>query len=489
MSSKNETQLKLVLCTPNSVRPTMLGTFIQQMKDQKEQSFHHVLDFSAISEVIQDGKALVVLSIYESDELFGALQFLALMENRIASGLMRIMVISRTEHPRLTTLLKSKGVTEVHNFNLTAKAFHYKVRQALQQIYLHHQESKSSHFKPLDGRTQAPTAPAASLRWLQEIEHASDFWLVQQPKHVRFVIGKWFLNFYGPGPSAGVWREAGLILNGEKGWVFHPRNPDDQTFYKSEGRWIFYGNCPEFSWSLGLWYLISQKPFLGFYEGGQVLYEKAWLLDNGDFGVRKNSKYAQSLQPLIQSTIESSILLKQELTAPAQDASFEKEVVHPTELDGTFGVEESIELYAKLEEQMTSEKKRASEAYDRARVSLAITAKNGVAVRYENCLELVALREHQAILNVPQGLLSIGDQIELEAEFKNGKNPSKIIFKAITRILETGETENGIPDPNARVAAICELDHLIQSHFIELVKEFHNRREGLLDFFKKAKGV
>jgi len=427
-----ETPVHLVICTPHSVRPASLGALIQQMKASDEPGFRHVQYFSDIPSD-DEARTLVVLSVFETDELMGALQFLANVENRIQSGAMKVMVISRATHPKLSTLLKLKGVFEVADFQLSAKTLHYKIRLGVEQLRKASIES--------------------TVSWSPEVEHASDFWSTVNPKHVRFVIGKWFMNLYGPGPSAGLWQDSGLRLNGEKGWIFQPRG-EERVFFKGDGRWIFFGNCPEFSWSLGLWYFISKKPFFAFYEKNQVVYEKAWFPNDGTFAVRKNSLQAKSMHPLIQATIEASILLKHERSTGTDLA--------------------------------VSEIHQAKEVYEKAKIHFTITEKNGVSTRFDDCLELVLLRGNQAILNVDPGILASGDRISLEARLHEGDEQSKIVFTATTRVIAT---EEGEPRSGQRIAAICELDQTVEGHFVGLVRIFRERRERMLEFFTNARGA
>jgi len=402
------------------------------MKASDEPGFRHVQSFSDIPSD-DEARTLVVLSVFETDELVGALQFLANVEDRIQSGAMKVMVISRATHPKLSTLLKLKGVFEVADFQLSAKALHYKIRFGVDSL-------------------RKPVA-TTSVSWLPEVEHASDFWTTVNPKHVRFVIGKWFMNLYGPGPSAGLWQDSGLSLDGEKGWIFQPRG-EDRAFFTGDGRWIFFGNCPEFSWSLGLWYFISKKPFFAFYEKNRIVYEKAWFLDSGTFAVRKNSLQAKSMHPQIQATIEASILLKHERGS---------------------GIDLAV-----------SEVRQAKDLYEKAKVHFAITEKNGVSMRFNDCLELVSLRGSQAILNVDPGILTSGDRISLEARLHEGDEHSKVVFTATTKVIAT---EGSDSRTNHRIAAICELDQTVEGHFVGLIRVFRERRERMLDFFTNARGA
>jgi hypothetical protein len=476
-------QIHVVVSSPKATLPVAVATFVEQIKSQASFSYSQAARFDEVGEHIpaEATGALIVLCIQDKDEFVYALQFLTSNEMRIQQGTLKILVFSRMSNPRVLSILKSKGVFDIPDFNISIKAFSYKVQKVVQMI---EQSIENTRRATANGEQSAAIkagragaggrgSNSASFKviWENPIEHFSDFWLLLNPKHARYVIGKWMINFYGPGPSSGTWELTPLEENGEKGWMFNPRVLTDSTFYQDAGRWVFFGNCPEFSWEQRIWYFISKRPALYFYSGSEIRHKKIYSLESGDVQIHSNSDTGKSLKDAITSTIEASIRLQTDRGTKKGNAVFEQEIAAEFDFRDT-----------------ANEVSRSEETFESSELQINITSKNGQKVESHDPIRLVELRETQAIIDIPVGLLVVGDQIEVDAYVQDGKRLKKVSFSASTRIVES-DLQDGEPADQKRAAAICELDQSIKGHFTDVVDQLQAKREILDQFFKKAKGA
>lgn len=516
-------QIRVVVSSPKATLPAVLGPFSEQIKGQPAFTFSMAADFPEINEHVQpeENGAIAIICIQDKDEFVHVLQFLSNNEKRIQLGTMKVFVFSRMNQPRVLSILKSKGVFDLPEFNITLKAFGYKIQKAVQLIEQGIENVKRS--SSIDTQNAAIKAGRAQngprgnitykVMWEKPIEHYSDFWLLLNQRHARYVIGKWMINFYGPGPGAGTWELTALEENGEKGWMFNPRTPGDQTFYQDDGRWVFFGNCPEFSWEQRIWYFISKKPSLYFYKGKEIAHKKVVFLESGDIQFHTNSEAGKSLKGAIAATIEASIHLHTDREKKKGNVVIENELREGKELSAELApedltefdyrgkkdaggqeleyedhAEESAELSGKFTNDPQKEIEKAESTFESTELQINITAKNGQAMSEHDPIRLVELRDTQAIIDIPIGLLVVGDQIEVDAFVQDGKKTKKLSFSASTKIIENDFTGDDLDDQK-RAAAICELNQSIKGHFTDVVDQLQAKRELLEQFFKKAKGA
>jgi hypothetical protein len=502
-------QIRVVVCSLSADLPASVPPFMEQLKTNA--SFHSHL-CKELAEAVQlvpmdVGNAILIVCIQDKDEFVQVLQALTSLESTIQAGTLKVLAFSKMNHPRVISVLKSKGVSEIIDWNINAKAFGYKIKNAVQAIQQSIEKRKLAGADTSGAMGRGPARAGVNkagsqfkVNWVPPIEHFSDFWILLQPKHARYVIGKWMVNFYGPGPSVGAWEETSLENNGEKGWKFNPRGGGEHPFYKDEGRWVFFGNCPEFSWEQRLWYFIAKKPSLYFYVGETIQHRKLDFSESGDLNVASNSEVGKGLKSAITNTIEASVLLHtdrdknrgkvafEDDTPESKELSAEIEHEEGTELNYRGAAEEHNELNGRFSEDVTKDLEATQEAFESSELQLRMTSKNGEAVSDHSPIKLIELRETQAIIDIPLGLLKAGDKIEFEANVQEGRKSKKLTFSASTKIVES-ELSDGSSGTETRAAAICELDQVIKLHFTDVVDQLQAKRELLNTFFKKAKGA
>lgn len=511
LKDSNIEKLKLVVCTPQEKQPVVLESFLKSIKEQEKFSFTQVAKFSEIMEaVVNDVGAAIFVSVSNKEELPDLVRLLASLKSRIDAGTHKVFVYNEFSNDKASGLLRSKGVSEVVEQNVSLKALQYKFNNIVHLVEVGIKKSKLEGKGKPGEKTAGTTSSsknkkAGQVVFSPPIEHFSDFWLLMNQKNVRFVIGKWFVNFYGPGPSAGSWEPFPEKVNDEQGWIWNPRVKDDKSFYQDEGRWVFFGNCPEFSWEEKHWYFISKKPEFSFYVDKKVLHKKIQVLENGDLQFCENSKMAKNMQGAILDSIEASIRLKDSYRVAKSKDSIAQDEEKTTKdyRDQKEKETERADYREKLEkketeysgrfsEQFEVRKKKYTQKYDCTELSLGLLSVNGQETGNKVQINVVELRERYLVLDVPADLLKVDDLIELEAIIKENGAEKRVKVGAATQIVETEKEEFGDSAEEKhqlRSVAICELNETIGPQFVELIKGFKECRDEMTGFFSKAKGA
>lgn len=505
---EQDQRIRIVVCTLSAEMPSAVAPFLEQLKSNSAFESRVCKEmWEALEQAPKDGgNGILLFCIQDKEEFVQVLQALSGLEAQIQAGNLKVLAFSKMNHPRVLSVLKSKGVGEILEFSINAKAFGYKIKNAVQMIQQSLDRKKASGSDATamgkgPARTQSSKNSAQfKVNFTAPIEHFSDFWILLQPKHARYVIGKWMINFYGPGPSTGNWEETSLEQNGERGWKFNPRGAGEHPFYKDEGRWVFFGNCPEFSWEQRLWYFIGKKPSFMFYQGETIVHRKFETLESGDLSLAQNSEAGKAMKSAITNTIEASVLLQTDKNKNNGKVKFEDEDSETKELEASIEAElereleyrgkdeDSPELFGEFSEDIARDIGKAQSTFSKTELKIKMTSKNGAPVSDQTPIKLIELRETQAIIDIPIGLLKAGDQIEFEAEVQEGSQQKKLSFSASTKIVETDSNDGSTTD-GVRAAAICELDQAIKLHFTDVVDQLQAKRELLNSFFKKAKGA
>jgi hypothetical protein len=312
--------MKMVVYTKSVVQPPVMATLIQQLDAQKGKLEHEVLKDSALikSSVEKTNLTVLILTLHAKEELVDVLNVLTQVESRIQSGLLRAIVLNGMNHPRVISLLKSKGVSEIIDFNTSIKALNHKIKNAFLLVTqthqrLHNQKVRSSTVLGNDKNKSANREVSAGndVQWDKPTEHPSDYWWIPSARNLRCVMGRWLIDMLGPGPASGFWEETSYERHGERGWEWKIRLSTDPTFQPRSGRWIFFGKQPEFVWQKNLWAFVSKVPHLAFFAEGEKDAEFV-RLDSpspGKMRAYENSEVSREYLPKIQASLEASLKL------------------------------------------------------------------------------------------------------------------------------------------------------------------------------------
>lgn len=311
-------RVRIVVCTPNPASPPVIAALVKQMQAQQSVDFERVeKPDELMPSVSKSTQGVVICTLNEKEELLGILNFLAKCESRILENTLRVMIISRMNHPKVNAILRSKGVAEILEYQVTIKALNLKIKNALLIVHQSRLKSKKGvkdrgTMAELNAGSARPRADQpGEVIWDKPVEHPCDFWILTNKKNVRFVMGRWLIDVFGPGPSAGTWESSEIQYKGEVGWEWRPRVSTDPTFQRESGKWVFFGRVPEFVWAKNSWAFVGKFARLAFYRDGEALFDRFTPDANapGKLRILENSENAKSMTAAIQATLEASVKL------------------------------------------------------------------------------------------------------------------------------------------------------------------------------------
>jgi hypothetical protein len=312
--------MKMVVYTKSLVQPPVMASLIQQLDAQKGKLEYEVLKDSALirASVEKTNLTVLILTLHAKEELVDVLNVLTQAESRIQSGLLRAIVLNGMNHPRVISLLKSKGVSEIVDFNTSIKALNHKIKNAFLLVTQTHQRLQNQKVRASTvlGNEKAKGGnrevnSGNDVQWDKPTEHPSDYWWIPSARNLRCVMGRWLIDMLGPGPAAGFWEETTYERHGERGWEWKIRVSTDPTFQPRAGRWIFFGKQPEFVWQKNLWAFVSKVPHLAFFAEGEKDAEFIRLESPspGKMRAHENSEISRGYLPKIQASLEASLKL------------------------------------------------------------------------------------------------------------------------------------------------------------------------------------
>jgi hypothetical protein len=313
-------RVKMVVYTKSLVQPPVMGALIKQLEAQQGKLEFEILKDSALirGSVEKTNLTVLILTLHAKEELVEVLNVLTQVESRIQSGLLRAIVLNGMNHPRVMTLLKSKGVSEIVDFQVSIKALNHKIKNALLLVTqtfqrLQNQKVRTSTVLGNDGNGKSSNREVSSndIVWEKPTEHLNDYWWLPSARNLRCVMGRWLIDILGPGPAVGSWEETTYERHGERGWEWKIRVSTDPTFQPRSGRWIFFGKQPEFVWQKNLWAFVSKMPYLAFYAEGEkdAEFVRFDAPAPGKMRAHENSEVSRAYLPKIQASLEASMKL------------------------------------------------------------------------------------------------------------------------------------------------------------------------------------
>ncbi len=267
---------------------------------------------------------LIYFEVSKKEHIVNLIILLSALTQQIQKGLCRsigFMLIPKGAE-QIEAMLKQKGVTEVVSARTTEKGVLHKINRFYESIQLSTQKKRQLEKGVKLGSTSASVELVTGLNLL------SDYWILQKVGDIKFRRETWMLNLIGPPPSLGKWElDRSLKTNGVDGWIWLPRKPAGNTkeeagfldansvlreaMSKDQGRWVFWGNPPQFSTQTCLWLFVSRYPRLAWYPRDNP---KAPLikigLDGLKLGIAKNSENTGKIVSEIQAMLTADVRFK-----------------------------------------------------------------------------------------------------------------------------------------------------------------------------------
>lgn len=441
---------------------------------------------------------VLIANCLRKEEITELYNILPSLEPRVADGTLRILVLNSLGHPGLGTLLRARSTLEVVELPITLKILQHKlkiaIQVALQNFLKTNADSKTSTRKKVK-------SAGVGVSWQSAMDFHADFWWIPGPKNIRNVVGVWLIDLLGPGPSVGVWEEIlGMERAGEKGWAWRSRGGGDDLFNTPDGRWVFYGKQPEFSWQKNLWSFVSKHPMLAFYPTAESDPQYVRFEHRGDEGLLflENSRHTRGMLPRIQRSFETRMGIglgpdeSEEVdwkdhtgavgvVLPPKDQPVDEtgQKVHPfrNALQSSKEAKRKLGLHDLSVQGVSS----GTEAYEKIQFSADIIAVNGVpgvGVFTDVIVYDVNSVGATLLLQPPAGV--VGDRFECRFKFDVGETRMEC-----SMVLELGQIEFSESDRQLVSGDFRRGDYETLSGILERLEE---RKRELKNFYAIARG-
>jgi hypothetical protein len=265
--------------------------------------------------VKEASQSVIVLCVSDKEELVEASGLLNALKPKTRLDTLRVLIFNAIEITKVHTHLVGQGCSDVLPYTLSRqgliKKLHYNV-VLLENARKSNMGNRrlSSGGSATDAGSSGGTEP--QVTWVPAITTLSDCWLVRK-SHVKSVLGNWFIELIGPGPSAGSWKSADAdSTEEERVWEWVPRAGASEALLREPGKWQIVSKRPEFIWKVNRYKVIGKRTELRFIGEGGKLQWRFRTADSGFLEIAENSECAKGKLALIESTFDSSIVIKQD---------------------------------------------------------------------------------------------------------------------------------------------------------------------------------
>ncbi|HUP58648.1 MAG TPA: hypothetical protein VM598_14410 [Bdellovibrionota bacterium] len=336
--------------------PDVMSEYVSHVTRQKTFGAVEVKTGEEAIRVLRaSGGGLLVFAVTDRLGLSEILRALVGLDLDIRKGIVRCLGMNATALPEANRILLKKGCSEVLEKTVSMRALMHKAdrwRKFVEQKLAERRRLSASPAERRDvsktprsavAAAQAQISPEARL--VAALDGEFDIWLVRSKVPAKRVMGKWFMELVGPGPSISRWvsrgphKDEGSI---EQEWYFEVS--EEGPLKPKGGAWVFRGRKPEFKWSSNRWLFVAAKPTLIFRaeDGKETI--KARLEDAGGLEIASNSKRALGIEPHIRESVEAAEVFKNErseqgnkkLDGDEGEESGEKKLAKDAEEGGTW---------------------------------------------------------------------------------------------------------------------------------------------------------
>jgi len=269
------------------------------------------------------GRGVIFLVLTQGKQLATLGREIVDIRRDIPDTLSPLLVLNLVEHPKIPSLLRKLGVTEVFSATIRRRGLELRIERYLAAV-----ESRWS--KHVDSR--AARKPREKQDW-KIIEEPSlvvreDCWLVSHQSKISKFSNIWMIKIIGPSRFVGKWIKKGpLDTEGEGEWEWEVFNSLDKTFGTEGKAWRFFGKKPEFVELK--WNFMGKMPQLALWQGLEELAQRFYCLEPSTLHIAQNSYHAKSKTAEISASFEKNLYLTQNMDLGSDPPAvyFEKDAV------------------------------------------------------------------------------------------------------------------------------------------------------------------
>lgn len=301
--------------------------------------------------------SVVVCYGFENNEIIQELMALKMIQREIKSGSARFALLTPSRQTSILSKFNFLGVTEVIPDPTPSRSLLFKIQRHVKAMSarLAQAEQSTAADGPIPNLEDASTTSSNSSRggakrarrardpeikpefeveFKAPLDVDGDFWLVSDQR-VKRVGGKWIIKLKGPSSAVGDWVS---VKGAEEAWAWQPHRSADPEFGALKGRWIFYGQKPDYEDDL--WWFIGLSPQLSYEIEGSSAGLKIALDLDGKLQIAQDSRVGASFAPKIEQSIRKAG--RSNMDPEAQSALAPEAEGHEGRVSSRGGGEESL---------------------------------------------------------------------------------------------------------------------------------------------------
>ncbi len=279
--------------------------------------------------------SIIMLMVADKNDLMAVLQFLSASAKKLKSGLMKVIVLNRLDHPKVYETLSKKGASEVIEATTPPRSLMLKVDRFAQILRTNLRKANADSFGQAKGangtneRKDSAKEEKSQTQWNPPLDIAEDYWLIERKtRDIKVVMGRWLIEMQGPSPSKGSWEsvsaKTSVAAGTQRFWKWVPHPPQDakqpaNEFASDRGSWIFFGNEPASLWRENRWRFVGDRISLTFRKGDEELGVRFQSPAAGILEITEQSLQAEKWLPIIAASWEFDMKLRTEKSSVSRE--------------------------------------------------------------------------------------------------------------------------------------------------------------------------
>lgn len=302
---------------------------------EKDHSVHVLNDYQGLQKITENNPTVILVTIRSQSELVDFVRAMQQQTKAIQGRYLTAIVVQTGLNEKHEKALLGVGVKEVLPDRQDLRGINSKIDRYLKVV-------QNNYAKTLEvdkGKTFVGSSEKSSEQAALELVHLADpivlpfdYWIINPKRPAQRNMGRWIVTVIGPSPSIGVWN---TDPKDPKRHVFDIYPSNLHSFYTGEGKWVYHGGRPEFSFELGRWSFVGPSPRLEWVSKSGDIVAARWHFDadTKKLNVANNSEITQSWLKKIEATFDRDYRFRDEKVV---DLIAQQEVQQNPELDKKF---------------------------------------------------------------------------------------------------------------------------------------------------------
>ncbi|MBS1959184.1 MAG: PilZ domain-containing protein [Bdellovibrionales bacterium] len=230
---------------------------------ERDHPIQKLTKLDELDAIVRDGPVVLLATVRSQAELYEVVAGLKRQVKALQSRLLIPIAIQSGLSDKLEKILITAGCKEVLPERSDFKAVNAKIGRYLKIVennYALLQKTESS--KTFTGGSKSPVNESVSVElvhFTEPVQLLHDFWIISNKRPAQRNMGRWIVTAIGPSPAVGSWVSD---PKNKHAFIFDVHTIIKSDFYSPDGRWVFHGAKPEFSFELGKWSFVGNEPKL-----------------------------------------------------------------------------------------------------------------------------------------------------------------------------------------------------------------------------------